>query len=257
MRNALTICSKELRQIFGSSVAYVVLAAFLMLSGFFFYDLFSNYSQILGYAGVYQNPAMMEQVNVNDMILTPLFHNINVILLLVIPLITMRLYSEEKRSGTDELLLTSPLKVGHLITGKLLAGMAFYLLILVLTFHYPAILYKYAQPDFGKIVAGYLGLFLMGGSFIAFGLFASTLSKSQVVAAVISFSFLLVFWILGWIAESQIGVVGDGLRYLSLTEHFEPFGEGMLNTSDVVYFLSFIAFFWFLATRSVESTRWR
>ncbi len=257
MRNILAICGKELRQIFGSSVAYVILAAFLMLTGFFFYDLFSNYSQILGYAGMYQQPGMMEQVNVNDMILTPLFHNINVILLLIVPLITMRLYSEEKRAGTDELLLTSPVSVGQIVTGKLLAGVVFYLLVLVLTFHYPAIVAKYAAPDVGKIVAGYLGLLLMGIAFVAFGLFASTLSRNQVVAAVATFSVLLVFWILGWIAESQTGVVGQVMKYLSMTEHFEKFGEGALEIADLVYFLSFIAFFWFLATRSVESTRWR
>jgi len=257
MRNVHAILGKELRQIFGGPVAYVVLVAFLVLTGFFFYDLFVNYNQIMGYAGMYQNPQAMEQMNVNDMILTPLFHNINVILLLIVPLLTMRLYSEEKRAGTDELLLTSPVSIWQIITGKYLAGLAFYFLLLVLTVHYPAILFKYAKPDLGKVLAGYIGLFLMGGAFVAVGLFISALTKSQVVAAISGFSILLLFWILGWIAESQTGMVGDVLRYLAMTEHFERFSEGVVDLRDVVYFLTFIIFFWFMATRAVESTRWR
>ncbi|HPM75906.1 MAG TPA: ABC transporter permease [bacterium] len=257
MSNLFTICGKEFRQMFSGPLAYVVMTAFLMLTGFFFYDLFSNYSQILGYAGMYQNPAMMQQVNVNDMILTPLFHNINIILLMIIPFLTMRLYSEEKRQGTDELLLTSPLGMNQIVLGKLLAAVLFYALLLLLTLHFPAILFKYASPDLGKLAAGYLGLFLMGCSFLAFGLFTSTMTSSQPIAAASSFGMLLIFWILGWVSESTPGTIGDLLRYIAMTEHFEKFGEGVVRTGDLVYFVSFIALFTFLATRSVESTRWR
>jgi ABC-2 type transport system permease protein len=255
MRNITAIAGKELKQFFGGSVAYVVMAAFLMLSGFFFYDMVMSYNRYAGYAQM--NPQMMDQLNVNDAIVTPLFHNINVLLLLIVPLITMRLFAEERNLGTDEMLLTSPVSVGEIVTGKLAAALLFYLLLIALTAVYPAILFKHARPDAGKLLAGYLGLLLMGGAFIAFGLFASTLSKSQVVAAIVTFAVLLVFWILGWIAESQVGTFGQALKYLSMTEHFERFGQGAVDTGDLVYFGSFIAFFWFLAARAVESTRWR
>lgn len=255
MRNIWAIADKELRQFFGGSVAYVVMAAFLMLTGFFFYDMVMSYNRYLGYTQM--NPAMMDQLNINDLIITPLFHNINVILLLIVPLVTMRLFAEERNLGTDEMLLTSPVSIGQIVTGKFLAAVAFYLLLLLLTGLYPAILFKYAKPDIGKLAAGYAGLILMGISFIAFGLFASTLTRSQVVAAIVSFAVLLVFWILGWLAESQAGVFGKILKYLAMTEHFERFSQGMIDTSDLLYFVSFIAFFWFMATRAVESTRWR
>ncbi|NLH47781.1 MAG: ABC transporter permease subunit [Myxococcales bacterium] len=255
MRNIWAIADKELRQFFGGSVAYVVMAAFLMLTGFFFYDMVMSYNRYLGYTQM--NPAMMDQLNINDLIITPLFHNINVILLLIVPLVTMRLFAEERNQGTDEMLLTSPVSIGQIVTGKFLAATAFYLLLLLLTGLYPAILFKYAKPDIGKLAAGYAGLILMGVSFIAFGLFASTLTRSQVVAAIVSFAVLLVFWILGWLAESQAGVFGKILKYLAMTEHFERFSQGMIDTSDLLYFVSFIAFFWFMATRAVESTRWR
>lgn len=255
MRNILAMAGKELRQIFGGAVAYVVLTAFFMLTGFFFYDMVTAYNRYLGYAQM--QPQYMEQLNINDMILTPLFHNINIILLLMVPLITMRLFAEERDQGTDELLLTCPISVGQIVTGKFLAAFAFYALMLVMTLIYPAVLAKHASPDLGKLLAGYLGLLLIGTSFISFGLFASTLTRSQLVAAITSFAVLLVFWIIGWIAESQPGVFGEVLRYLAMTEHFERFGEGVVDVGDVAYFGSFIVFFWFLATRAVESTRWR
>jgi gliding motility-associated transport system permease protein len=255
MRNILAIAHKELQQIFGGSVAYVVMTAFFMLTGFFFYDMVMAYSRYLGYAQM--QPQYMEQLNINDMIVTPLFHNINIILLLIVPLLTMRLFAEERNNGTDELLLTCPVSAGQIVSGKLLAAVAFYALMLAMTIVFPAILAKYAAPDPGKLVAGYLGLLLIGIAFISFGLFSSTLTRSQLVAAITSFAVLLVFWILGWIAESQPGVVGEVLRYLAMTEHFERFGQGVIDLSDVTYFLSFIAFFWFLATRAVEATRWR
>jgi ABC-2 type transport system permease protein len=255
MRNILAIAGKELRQTFNGAVAYVAMGAFLILTGFFFYDMVMSYNRYMGYAQ--QQPQMMDQINVNDLIVTPLFHNINVLLLLIVPLVTMRLFAEERNLGTDEMLLTSPIGIGEIITGKLLAALIFYVLLIALTLVYPAILMRYAKPDIGKLLSGYAGLLLMGAAFITFGLFASTLTRSQVVAAIVSFTVLLVFWILGWLAESLTGPVGGVVRYLSMTEHFERFGQGLIDTSDVVYYLSFIAFFWFLATRAVESTRWR
>lgn len=257
MRNVLAFFSKELKIQFASPVAYVVLAGFLMLSGFFFYDLFSNFSRVLNYAGNYQNPQLLQQINLNDLVMQPLLQNMNVLLLLVIPLITMRSFAEERRYGTDELVLTSPVSIVEYVWGKFLAAVAFYMLLLLLTFQYPLILMHYGALDVGKMASGYLGLLFMGISFIALGLFASSLTKSQMVAAVGAFSALLIFWIIGWLSESVGGMSGKLLEYLSLTNHFESFTKGAVNIKDVIYFCSFIFFFIFLSTRSVESTRWR
>ena len=228
-----------------------------MLSGFFFYDLFSNFSRILSYAGRYQDPQMMQQINLNDLVITPLFQNINVLLLLVIPLITMRTFAEERRLGTDELILTSPVGIGQVVGGKFLGSLIFFFLLITLTLQYPIILMHFGQIDLGKLASGYAGLLLMGAAFISLGMFASSLTKNQIVAAVSGFSALLFFWIIGWLSETFIGPVGELLKFVSLTHHFEMFAKGAVHSRDVIYFLSFILFFLFLSTRSIESTRWR
>ena len=243
MRVISAIIAKELRIQFASPVAYVVLVGFLMLSGFFFYDLFSNYSKVLSYATAYQNPQLMEQINLNDLVVTPLMQNINVLLLLVIPLITMRMLAEEKRQGTDELILTSPVGIAQVVWGKFLASVIFFALLLLLTVQFPLLLKHYGEIDTGKLLTAYAGLFLMGSAFISLGLFASSLTQSQIVAAVGGFSALLLFWMIGWLAESVGGNIGSALEYMSLTNHFTSFAQGTVNTKDLVYFASFIFFF--------------
>lgn len=257
MRNLSYMIAKELRSLFVSPIAYVVIPGFLILSGFFFYDLLTSYARAVTFYQIYRNPMIMEQLNVNEFVLSPLFQNINVLLLLIVPLITMRLFAEEKRHGTDELLFTSPLTIGQIVAGKALAAMIFFLIIIVLTIPYPIILFKISNPDLGKTVSAYLGLFLVGISFISLGLFASSLTDNQLVAAVIGFSALLLFWIIGWMGENTEGAIGNILQAVSLTKHFENFGKGMLQISDVVYFASFIGFWIFLTLRSVGSVRWR
>jgi ABC-2 type transport system permease protein len=248
---------KEWRIQFASPTAYVVLGGFLMLAGFFFYDLFSNFSQILSYASQYQDPRMLQQINFNDLILSPLVQNISVLLLLVVPLITMRAYAEERRQGTDELILTSPVPIWQMVVGKFLASIAFFALLMLLTAQFPLILMQFGDIDIGRMLTGYLGLFLMGSSFIALGMFASSVTKSQIVAAVGAFAALLIFWIIGWLAESMGGMTGNVLEYLSLTNHFQMFAKGAIHTQDLLYFVTFILFFTFLSIRSIESTRWR
>ncbi len=252
-----TIWQKEWRQFFLSPVAYVVLVVFVALAGFFFFDTFTYFVQMQSMYQMYQSPGMAEQMNVNDMILTPLFHNLSVLLMLIVPLITMRLYAEEKKNRTDELLLTSPVSEASIVWGKYLGAVSFYVVALLLTLQFPAMLLKFANPDPGKMATGYLGLFLMGSSFLAFGLFASTVAKTQIQAALYTFFLLLVLWILNWISESIGGASGEILKYLAMTTHFEGFASGTIALPDLIYFASFIVFFIFLATRAVESTRWR
>lgn len=257
MGGVLTIFQKEWRQYFLSPVAYVILVVFIALSGFFFFDMFSYFVQTQAMSQAQMNPAMADQINVNDMVLTPLFHNLSVLLLLIVPVVTMRLYTEERRNGTDEMLLTSPVSEWAIILGKYLGALAFYALSLALTFQFPLLLAKYGHPDIGKVLTGYLGLFLMGSAFLAFGLFTSAAAGSQIQAALWSFAVLLGLWIVGWLAEGVTGTAGDVMRYIAMLPHFDSFAGGEIVLQDLVYFATFIAFFLFVATRVVESARWR
>ena len=250
--------AKEMRSYFQAPTAYVVMAAFLLLAGFFFYDLLSSFAQTLSYYQyMAQNPGAMEQLNVNDLVVTPLFQNINVLLLLTVPLITMRIFAEEKKSGTDELILTSPVDIHEVVLGKFLAALAFYAILLVLTFHFAAILIKIGHPDMGKLLSNYVGLLLLGATFLSVGIFASALTANQIVAAIISFAVLLLFWITGWLAEGVGAPYNKILEYASITDHFEGFSRGLVRLPDVVFYVSLIVFFLFLTVRAVESARWR
>jgi ABC-2 type transport system permease protein len=179
------------------------------------------------------------------------------VLLFVIPMITMRTYSEEKRSGTIELLLTSPITDVQIILGKFLGAMALYVAMLAVTLLYISILFWFGNPDWKPIAAGYLGLLLMGGSFIAIGLLISNLTRNQIVAGIATFGVFLVLWIISWIGEQMGPRTQAVLSYLSIPEHFDDFAKGVIDTKHLVYYLSFITFGLFLTAKSVDSDRWR
>jgi ABC-2 type transport system permease protein len=214
---------------------------------------------MIGMYEMMRRPDIASQLNLNELVMLPLLYNMTIVLLLMVPMITMRLFSEEKKLRTDELLLTSPISVNSIILGKYLASLIFLDVMLGLTLVYPWILFKYGQPapELGPIVAGYIGLFLLGASFMAVGLFASSLTENQIVAAVISFVTLLLFFVIGWPAETVGETAGKVLEYLSLIDHFTEFSKGLVDGQHVIYFISFILFALFLTKRSIESTRWR
>ena len=253
MRNVMAIAGKELRGYFASPIAYVVMGFFALLFGMFFYaylDAFMRQSmQMAGMGG--------GSMNVNMNLVRPLFGNASVVLLFVIPMITMRTYSEEKRSGTIELLLTSPLTDAEIILGKFLGALGLYVAMLAVTLFYIAILFWFGNPDWRPIAAGYLGLLLMGGSFIAVGLLISNLTKNQIVAGTATFGVFLLLWIVSWIGEGFGPRVQAVLSYVSITEHFDDFAKGVIDTKHLVYYLSFITFGLFLTAKSVDSERWR
>ena len=253
MRNIQAIAGKELRGYFASPIAYVIMGFFALLFGFFFYaylDAFMRQSmQMAGMGG--------GGMNVNMNLVRPLFGNASVVLLFVIPMITMRTYSEEKRSGTIELLLTSPITDLQIIAGKFLGAMGLYVAMLAVTLLYIAILFWFGNPDWKPIAAGYLGLLLMGGSFIAVGMMISNLTKNQIVAGTATFGVFLLFWIISWLGESSGPRTQAVLSYLSITEHFDDFAKGIIDTKHLVYYFSFITFGLFLTAKSVDSERWR
>jgi len=180
-----------------------------------------------------------------------------VIILFIMPMITMRTYSEEKRSGTIELLLTSPITDVEIILGKFFGAMGLYIAMLAVTLVYMAILFIFGNPEWKPLVAAYLGLLLMGGAFIALGLLISSTTNNQIVAGVISFVVFLLLWIVGWFGDSAGPVFGPLTSWLSITEHFDDFSKGIIDTKHVLYYLSLITFGLFLTAKSVDTERWR
>lgn len=255
MRNIWVITKKELKTYFTSPIAYVVIAVFLVLVGFFFYSLIWWFnSQSLQMA---QNPYYYQQLNINQMVYSPLFHNTSIILLLMLPLLTMRLFSEEKKIGTEELLFTSPISVNQIILGKYLASLIVLASMLLLTGILSIFTFAYGNPEFAPILVGYLGLFLMGAAFIAVGIFFSSLTENQIVSAILTFGALLLFWILNWASSAASGFWKDVLNYLSFFQHFDEMTQGILDTTDLVYYLSFSFFGIFLTHSVIQSRRWR
>jgi ABC-2 type transport system permease protein len=203
------------------------------------------------------NPQMGRDLSVTDSVLRPLFSNMSVILLLLMPLITMRLFAEERRSGTIELLLTYPVRDGAVLIAKYLAALALYALMLALTLLYPGIVAYFTRLEWGPLLSGYLGLLLMGATFLAVGIFASSLTENQIVASITTFGVLLFLWVIGWSAEYVGGGWGRVLSHLSLLDHFDTFARGVLDTKDIVYYLNVTILALFLTLRSLEARRWK
>jgi len=197
------------------------------------------------------------QVNINSMAIRPLLQNVSVVALFVLPLITMRTYAEEKRSGTIELLLTSPLTDFQIIMGKFLGAVFLYSVMLAVTLPHMAVLFIYGNPEWKPIVTGYLGLLLMGASFISMGLWISSLTKNQIVAGMITFALFLLLWTINWAMDSAGPTMQKILTALSITDHFDDFSKGVIALRHLVYYLSFITFGLFLTAKSVDSERWR
>ena len=254
MSNVLAIAQRELKAYFASPIAYIVIGFFVLLFGFFFYSLLLFFNQqsmqMTGFEG---GPTQ----NVNEAMIRPVFLNASVILLFVLPMITMRTYSEEKRSGTIELLLTAPLTDFQIIMGKFLGAMALYAAMLAVTFVHMGALFAFGNPEWIPIATGYLGLLLLGGCFISLGLLISSMTKNQIVAGMITFGVFLLLWVINWIGSFAGPNAQAVLDYLSITNHLDDFTRGILDTKHLVYYLSFIAFGLFLTARSVDSERWR
>ena len=256
MRNVLTIIRKELYSYFVSPVAYVVLTGFLLLGGWFFFNLLSQFNRLFSiYTQLQQGAA--DQLNLNDFVISPLMHNLSIILVILVPMITMRAYAEEKKGGTYELLLTSPLRTGEIVLGKFFACFIFISIMIGMTGIYPLVLMVFDNPEIGVMLAGYLGLLLLATAFAAVGLLASSFTENQIIAAVSGLVATLLLYIIGWPAGTAGDILGPVLRYLSATEHFAEMVKGLVDTRDLVYFMSLILLSLFLTQRSVESLRWR
>jgi ABC-2 type transport system permease protein len=254
MRNTWTICAKELRSYFVSPIAYLLLTMFGLIFGFFFWNAL-GYFVIEGMEMQLRGQAF--PMNVNEQIIRPLLSNVSVVGLFFIPMITMRLFAEEKRTGTIELLTTSPVRDVEIILGKWLAAMILYGCLLLFTALNFAFLFRYGNPDWKPLAVGYLGLLLQGGTLLALGTFISTLTKNQIIAGAATFGVCLLLWVLEWSSGYESAAWAQVLSYLSVITHFESFARGVIDSKDVIFYLSGIFLGLFLTARSMESLRWR
>lgn len=254
MRNIWTICRRELYAYFVSPIAWVLLTIFAFLSGVFTYIIsasfvrFSLEGQMNGQSG---------PMNINEQVIAPLFSNIAVVGLFLIPLISMRLFAEEKRQGTIELLITSPVHDLEIILGKWLASVIMYCALLAVLAADYSFLFMYGNPDWKPVATGFLGIVLQGACLLAFGAFISTLTRNQIVAGAVGFALALVLWILNWTTSFGNSVAVQVLNYLSIVSHMDGFSRGVIDTKDLIYYFSMIILGLFLTARSLESLRWR
>ena len=238
------VLEKELRSYFTSPLAYVVMTVFLVLAAFFFY---TNLAFFITMGGFDLNRGLWQYQ----------FHDMRLVLLLIAPLLTMRLFAEERRQGTLELLWTYPVRDVSLIGGKYVASLVVLLAMLLLTLAYPAAIAFIYPIDFSSVLVGYLGLVLLGASFLACGIFVSSLTDSQLVAGTVTFGLLLFFWVLTWNQAAANDRLVAALTQVSLFDRFFLFARGAVDSKDLVFFALFIAFFLFLTLLSLESRHWR
>jgi ABC-2 type transport system permease protein len=253
MTNILAIVRKEWRGYFASPIGYVVIGMYALVFGLF-YTVGLNFFIRQSMAGPQMGGGPM---NINQMLIRYVFMNSSVVMVFVVPLITMRTYAEEKRLGTVELLMTSPLTDFQILAGKFLGAMSLYAAMLGITVIHMGLLFAYGNPEWKPIVTGYLGLLLLGGCIVSIGLFFSSLTKNQIVAGMLTVVVLLLLWLLDW-TGSFMGPTGEQIvSFISLTGHLEDFLRGVIDTQHVIYYLSFITFGLFVTSKAVDSERWR
>jgi ABC-2 type transport system permease protein len=236
VRNVWAVATRELRSYFLSPLAYVIIALFVALAGYLFALILANGRQAS---------------------LSGLVQNVSVLYLFIVPAISMRLLAEEQRTGTVELLLTNPVQEWEIVTGKYLASILLVLVMLGLTLLFPLFLFIFGRPDAGPMISGYLGIFLQAAAFLSVGLWASSLTQNQIVAALIAFAALLVLWLSDSLGQFLGGTVGQIVSYVSVINHFQEFPQGVIESKDVIYYLTLVAAGIVLSTLSLQSRRYR
>jgi ABC-2 type transport system permease protein len=250
-----TLVAKELRSYFVSPIVYVVGAVFLLIVGLlaYIYIVFTGVQaiQLMQVQG-------QAQINLNDLVFRNLFSSIRFVLLIVLPILTMRLFSEEKKLRTFEFLMTSPIGLNEIVAGKFVSVFVLFLGLLGLTGLVPLTLALFSDFDWYPVLTGYLGLVLLGALFLSVGVLASALTENQIVAAFVSFGLLLFLWLLAGVG-SLLGdtTAGQVISYVSFMEHYDHLVRGLVDTRDLVYFVSALILMLFLTHRVVDSTRWK
>ncbi|MBN2496557.1 MAG: ABC transporter permease subunit [Deltaproteobacteria bacterium] len=259
MRNAIAIFLKEVRIYFTTPVAYVAFTVFTIVSSFLFLRLLGSFQRNV-LLHTQRNPGLLKYMNFTDQVLGPLIHNIAVVLVFIVPFISMRLIAEERRSGSYELLMSNPVTPAQITFGKYLSALLVLATMMLLVLVYPLLVSAYAEVGhvaWETVLSGLLGLFLMGAAFVAIGLFFSAVTRSQIVAAALTFCTLLMLWMVGWAAVDNTGLTREVLNGLSAIEHIRNFTVGRLDLRDLVYYASWMVFGLFLTHRALEAQRWR
>ncbi len=261
MKRTLAIARKEIIAYFTTPIAYVVFAAITVLGSWFFLSLLGQFQRHSFELTRMGRDDMLAHMNLTDQVMVPLVMNLALVLMMSVPFLSMRLLSEEKRQGTMELLLTTPVRPLEIVAGKYIAALAILTTALALTLSYPLLLSAFGSGDQGAVewptvLCGYLGLFLLGASAMAVGMFISSLTSSQIVAAFLTLMLLLLTWVVGWKAVDVEGAAREVLLYLSSTQHLISFANGMVELKDVVYYVSYMVLGLFLTHRALEGLRW-
>ena len=252
LRNIWTIGKRDFKSYFTSPVAYIIIAGFLMIMGWMFFGILNHFTDM-----GQQQMGMGKGMSIAEGIIRPLYQNMNVIFLFVIPFITMRLFAEEKKLHTLELLMTAPVTLLDIVLGKFFSAFCLIGVMLLATAIYPFLLVVNGNPEWGPILTNYLGIFLIASCYLSLGLLFSATTENQIIATSLTFFSILFMWILPW-ASAFVGPFwGDVLVYLSLIAHFNNFSQGLLNSTDVIYYLTFTAGGLFLTHRVLDSYRWR
>ena len=265
MATILAIAGKEIRVYLTTWTSYIIFGAFMLISAFFFQGLVVQFQQQSLQYLQHQYRAMIEQMNVTDWIFGPLLGNMTLFLLFMLPILTMRLIAEERRTKTLQLLMTTPVRPIEIVLGKYLAAVAMMLIMLGLTLVFPVLLHVFGIPavdgtsavDWSSVWVGYLGLSLYGATCVAIGLFASSITESQIVSVIIGFAVLLMLYVLGMAAQGETGFWREFFTYLSITTHLDGFVRGMIRLTDLVYYLSLSFVALFLTWRVLEAERWK
>lgn len=255
MRNFAAIYGKEMRSYFSSPVAYVMAGVWLLFSGYMFRNILMEFNRVcLTYN---QNPMRAGALNLNDWVVTNFFGFKFFVWMIVVPFLTMRLYAEEKKTGTIELLITSPVTTLQTLTAKFAACLTLYAAVEAVGFAHILLANAYGSLDWGPVLSAYAAVLLMGGAFVAVGVLASALTENQIIAGVVAFFLLITLWLIDWSASFAGPTFGAILSYLSVLEHMRDFQRGVIDTGNVVFFLSLIAFGLFMTHTVLESRRWR
>ncbi len=255
LRNVSAIVEKEWRHYFGSPIAYVALCLWTLLFGLFFTLAFYSYAA----AGAAPHGQYAQKLALHEQLIRPLLSNMAVVMLFFVPALTMRLFAEEKRQGTMELLATAPLTDWQIVIGKFLGAFSLFAVMVLVPMVDCALLWWMGDPapDWRPLVSGVLVLLLFGAASIALGMFLSSVTKNQIVAGLLTFSLFLVLWLLGWLDNPTAAAPLKVLAYLGITNHLEDMVKGVIDLKDVVYYLSLTTFGLFLTRQWMESERWR
>lgn len=246
---------KELSIYFTSPIFYVIAGIFICISGIFFYNAATYVSLLATRIAQYQ---VETGVDMNEIFLQPIFADMSMLLVFIVPIISMRLYSEERSQGTIELLFTYPVSDLSVLAAKYLAGLSILVCILAITTVLMVLMTTFTAPDWGVVLSSYIGLVLMGGAILSLGVFASSLTKNQIVAAALTLGMVLGFWVIGWFAGAVPNTaLSTFLQEISLISHSSRFFKGMISVKDIVFYVCFSFFFLSITLRVLDSHRWR